>query len=191
MALPSSLKDDFLLASTWDYAGTTRHATPRRRTPTTSFQHLWHKHRSTARETSPRRHCVNTPWHVCRTTSTVRFSFFTPPSVPPSSSSPIRPRVPVATYASPHASTPTQQSRKGVVWQPRTRRWTHHNDNIAGSSDARSKNRRKLRANGTIASVAFSSESNVCQPTTSALNYKNLWMWGRYSPIDTSPHKWK
>jgi hypothetical protein len=41
MALPSSLMDDCLLAATWDYAGTTRHATPRRRTPSTNFQHLW------------------------------------------------------------------------------------------------------------------------------------------------------
>jgi hypothetical protein len=38
---PSSLTDDCLLASTWDHAGTTRHPTPRQRTPTTSFKHLW------------------------------------------------------------------------------------------------------------------------------------------------------
>jgi hypothetical protein len=41
--LPSSLTDDCLLAPIWDDAGTTRHATPRRRTPTTNFQHLWHQ----------------------------------------------------------------------------------------------------------------------------------------------------
>jgi hypothetical protein len=39
-ALPSPHTDDCLLAATWDYDGTTRHATPRRRTPTTNFQHL-------------------------------------------------------------------------------------------------------------------------------------------------------
>jgi hypothetical protein len=82
----SSLTDDCLLASTWDYAGTTRHAIPRRRTPTTSFQHLWRKHRSTAREASPRRHCLNIMWPACWTTSTIRLSLFTPPSVPSSSS---------------------------------------------------------------------------------------------------------
>jgi hypothetical protein len=38
---PSSLTDDCLLASTWDYAETTRHATPCRRTQTTSFKYLW------------------------------------------------------------------------------------------------------------------------------------------------------
>jgi hypothetical protein len=149
MALSSSLTADCLLASTWDYAGTTRHPTPLRRTSTTSFQHLWRKHRSTTRETSPRRHYLNTPWHACRTTSTVRCSFFTPPSVPPSSSSlSTRPRVPVATYASPHASTRKQPSllesdvgsSHTVMWQPRTRRWSRHTDNAAGSSDVKPKN---------------------------------------------------
>jgi hypothetical protein len=140
MTLSSSLTDDCLLASTWDYAGITRHATPRRRTPTPSFQHLWRKHRSTARGTSPRRHCLNTLRPACRTTSTVRFSLFTPPSAPPSSPSPsTRPGVPVDTYASPHASTPMQQSPRGVVSQPRTRRWSCHTDNVAGSSDVKSK----------------------------------------------------
>jgi hypothetical protein len=145
MALPSSLTDDCLLASTWDYAGTTRHATPRRRTPTTSFQHLWCKHRSTARETSPRHHCLNTPWHACRTTSTVHFNLFTPASVPPSSSSPLnRPRIPAITSTSAQASTPSNNlrgeccgilshgdvatSHKAMVsshWQRRRLQWRH------------------------------------------------------------------
>jgi hypothetical protein len=43
IALSSSLTDDCLLVLTWDYARTTRHATPRRRTPTKNFQHLWHQ----------------------------------------------------------------------------------------------------------------------------------------------------
>jgi hypothetical protein len=81
-ALPSLHTVDCLLVSTWDYAGNTRHATPRPRTPTTIFQNLGVKHRSTAQETSPRHHCLRTLWHVCRTTSTVRFSLFTPPNVP-------------------------------------------------------------------------------------------------------------
>jgi hypothetical protein len=44
------------------------------------------KHRSTARGTSPRRHCLGTPRTACRTTSTVRLSLLTPVSVPSSSS---------------------------------------------------------------------------------------------------------
>jgi hypothetical protein len=87
IALSSSLTDECLLASTWDYAGTTWHATSRRRTPTTNFQHLWRQHRSTARGISPRRHCFNILRPACRTTSTVGFPFFTPPSLPPSSPS--------------------------------------------------------------------------------------------------------
>jgi hypothetical protein len=54
----------------------------RRRTPNT----YGIKHRSTARGTSSMRHCLNILRSACRTTSTVRFSFFTSPSV--SSSSP-------------------------------------------------------------------------------------------------------
>jgi hypothetical protein len=105
------------------------------------------KHRSTAREASPRRHCLNTPRPSCRTTSTVRFSPFTPQSVPSSSPSPsTRPRVPVATYA----STPTQQSPRGMVWQPRTRRWSRQTDNVAGSSDVKSR-KEATHASGTIA----------------------------------------
>jgi hypothetical protein len=59
------------------------------------------------------------------------------------------------------------------VWQPRTRRWTRHNSgNIDCCSWRQNKSSPKLRASGTIASVACSSESFVFQPTTSALNHK-------------------
>jgi hypothetical protein len=76
----------------------------RRRTPNTYGV----KHRSTAREASHRRHCLNTPRPAYQTTSTVRFSPFTPLSVPPS-------------YPSP--STPINNLRGRVVWQLRTGRW--------------------------------------------------------------------
>jgi hypothetical protein len=188
-ALSSSLTDDCLLASTWDYAGNTRHATPRLRTPTPRFQHLWLKRRSTARGTSPRRHCLNTLRHACRTTSTVRFMPFTPLCVPSSSPSPsTRPRVPVATYASPHALTPTQQS---------PREWCGNLAQLEGlvtltsQSPVTSSPRKKLRASRTIEIIACSWESVVfreqlrvqCVKTTN-----NLLMWGRYPHSDTSPH---
>jgi hypothetical protein len=110
MALPSSLTDDCLLASTWDYAGTTRHATPRRKTPTTSIQHLWRKHRSTARGTSLKRHCLNIlrqpREYVSASLRLQVFHHHLRLHLP-------EPRVPAITPTSPQASTPSNDLRDG------------------------------------------------------------------------------
>jgi hypothetical protein len=115
----SSLTDDCLLASTWNYAGTTRHATPRRRTTTTNFQHLWRQtslygSRNKSQTPSSPHPVTRLPDNLDRT--------FKPLYASKCSSHHRRlhlpkPRVPVITSPSPHASTPKQQSPRGVVWK--------------------------------------------------------------------------
>jgi hypothetical protein len=50
----------------------------------------------------------------------------------------------------------------GVVWQPRTRRWTRHIQNVAGSRDARSKNEATRLWDSSIRRVQFGVR---CVPT--------------------------
>jgi hypothetical protein len=90
-ALSSPLTDDCLLASTWDYAGTTCHTTliAGNRQQTSNTYSI--KHRSRVRETNFRHHHLHILWHVCRTTSTVRFSLYTSSSVPVSITASIYP----------------------------------------------------------------------------------------------------
>jgi hypothetical protein len=115
MALPSSLTDSCLLASPGMTPGThawcfvVTHVTQplvaghRRRTSNTCGV----KHRPVVRGTSPGWHRPDTLRHACRTISTVRSASWRLQVFQSSSwSSSIRPRVPVVTYASSHASTP-------------------------------------------------------------------------------------
>jgi hypothetical protein len=52
----------------------------------------------------------------------------------------------------------SKQTSMKQVWHPRTRRWTRHTDNVAGSSDVSSK---KLRASRTIATTPSDSSNYV------------------------------
>jgi hypothetical protein len=101
-----------------------------------------------------------------------------------------------------------------MVWHPRTRRWTRHTDNVAGSSDVSSKNEatcepdnsdhtkrqfelvtrlgqspisnipRAVLAGSFVSSAVYHWDNSVqCKPTREL-----LMMWGRYLPLDTSPH---
>jgi hypothetical protein len=76
------------------------------------------KHRSTARETNSRHHRLHMLRHVCRPTSTVRFSLFTPPSVPVSITVSIYPNY--AFRSSRPIPRPLQHLsnhlREGVMW---------------------------------------------------------------------------
>jgi hypothetical protein len=60
----------------------------------------------------------------------------------------------------------TVGSSHKVVWQPRTRWWTRHTDNVAGSVTPIP--RKKLRASGAIASVTCIPSPLCFQRTTSA-----------------------
>jgi hypothetical protein len=74
-----------------------------------------------------------------------------------------------------------------VVWQPRTRRWSRHTDNVAGSSDAKSKNEATRQWDNSIRRVKF----GLCCVLTNnqCIKHKQATIdVGRYPPIDTSPH---
>jgi hypothetical protein len=68
-----------------------------------------------------------------------------------------------------------------VVWQPRIRRWTHHTDNVAGSSDVSSKNEatRELDNSNHCVQLGIRSVreqlSVQCKSTS-----EQLMMWERY-----------
>jgi hypothetical protein len=126
------------------------------------------KHRSTVRETSPRRHCLNALQHACRTTSTVRFSFFTPPSVLVIISVSIDP----TTRSGGHLCFPAYFNTFATM---STREWCGNlaqGDGLVTLTTSQAPvtpgPRTKLHASGTLASVAFSLESVVFQRTTSA-----------------------
>jgi hypothetical protein len=106
MALPSSLTDDCLLASTWNYDGTTRHATLRRRTPTMNFQHL--RRQTQLYGSRNKSQAPLSPHTVTRLPDNLARTFqplYT-------SKCSIHHLLPVISSTSPHASTPTQQSPK-------------------------------------------------------------------------------
>jgi hypothetical protein len=95
------------------------------------------KHRSTTREASPRRHCLNTPRPACRTTSTVRFSPFTPLSVAPPS--PSTRHVLRSPPTLPHIFQRLRNNLRegdGVA----TSHTSRQTDNVASSSDVSRKN---------------------------------------------------
>jgi hypothetical protein len=77
---------------------------------------------------------------------------------------------------------------KAVVelWQPLTRRWTRHTDNVAGTSGARSKNEATRQWDNSIRRVQFRVR---CVPTNNQCKNHNLLMLGRYPHIDTSRHR--
>jgi hypothetical protein len=124
-ALPFPHMDDCLLASIWDCAGNTRmalcsdprHTTPSRRTPTMNFQHLWRQ--TSLYGSRDKFQAPSSPHTATRLTDNLDHMF--QPLYASKCSSHHRrlqlpkPRVPVATYASPHASTPKQQSPQGGV----------------------------------------------------------------------------
>jgi hypothetical protein len=127
MAPPTSLTDGCLLASIWDDAGTTRHATPHRRTPATNFEHLGRQtslngSRDKSRAPSSPHTATRLPDNLDRTFQILyasKCSIIISVSIDPT------------TRSGRHLR---NNLREGVVWQPRTRRWTR-------SSDAKSKNR--------------------------------------------------
>jgi hypothetical protein len=130
-SLPSPLTDDCLLASIWDCARNTRmalrsgsrHTTPRRRTPTMNFQHLW---RHTSLYGSKDKFQAPSSQHTATRLTDNLDRMFQPLYASKCSNHHHRlhlpePRVPVVTYA----STLKQQSPRGggggVDWGPPTR----------------------------------------------------------------------